>query len=96
MAIIRSKKLKDMGEKEMGEKLRELKLELSKDRASSEIGTVKNPGRIREIRRSIARMLHEQRRREIAAKNIIKVKTQVAAPAKAAAKTDSKTGSVKK
>lgn len=65
MAIIKPKSLKEMDEKAMGEKLKELRLELSKDRASSEIGTVKNPGRIREMRRSIARVLTEQRKREI-------------------------------
>jgi large subunit ribosomal protein L29 len=46
-----------MSEKELDEKLRELKLELSKDIASSRVGgRVKNPGRIREIRRTIARI----------------------------------------
>lgn len=57
MAILKSKKIRESGEKEMQEKLRELRLELSKERASSEIGTVKNPGRIRELRKTIARIL---------------------------------------
>ena len=65
MAILKPKKLREMDEKDMNEKLKELKMELSKERASSEIGTVKNPGRIREIRRSIARALHEQGRRKV-------------------------------
>lgn len=57
MAILKSKKIKEMGEKDVAEKLKELKLELSKEMASSEIGgSVKNPGRIREIRRTIARI----------------------------------------
>jgi large subunit ribosomal protein L29 len=67
MAIIRMKKLREMPDKEAGERLKELRLELSKERASSEIGTVKNPGRIREIRRSIARVMFEQGRRKTAA-----------------------------
>ena len=39
-------------------KLKELKLELLKERGNIEMGgNVKNPGRIREIRKSIARLL---------------------------------------
>lgn len=57
MAIIRMKKIREMTEKETEEKTGELMLEMSKERASAEIGgTVKNPGRIREIRRTIARI----------------------------------------
>ena len=57
MAIMKMKKMKELSEKELQEKRRELQLELSKERASSEVGgTVKNPGRIREIRRTLARM----------------------------------------
>lgn len=57
MAILKMKKIREMNEKDLDDRLRELKLELSKERASSEIGTVKNPGRIGEIRRTIARIL---------------------------------------
>ncbi len=56
MAILKMKKIREMGEKELDDRMRELKLELSKERASSRIGTVKNPGRICEIRRTIARI----------------------------------------
>lgn len=56
MAILKTKKAREMNEKEIAEKLRELNLELSKERAASEIGTVKNPGRIRELRKTIARI----------------------------------------
>ena len=57
MAILKMKKIREMSEKELEEKRRELMLEKSKEMASAEIGgTVKNPGRIREIRRTIARM----------------------------------------
>ena len=89
MAIIRAKKMKEMSEKDVAENMSELKLELSKDRASSEIGTVKNPGRIRELRRSIARLMHEQNRRVIAARNPVKIKkaAPVAKPAAAKAVT---------
>lgn len=57
MAILKMKKIREMSKEERNERERELKLELSKERAASEIGTVKNPGRIREIRRTIARIL---------------------------------------
>ena len=58
MAIIKTKKMREMSEKELNDRLMELRLDLSKERASSEVGgTVKSPGRIREIRRTIARIL---------------------------------------
>ena len=56
MAILKTKKIKEMSEKEVNENLSDLKLELSKERGASEIGTVKRPGRIRAIRKSIARI----------------------------------------
>jgi large subunit ribosomal protein L29 len=56
MAILKSKKIREMNEKDLRAKLAELKLELSKEQAASEMGTVKNSGRIREIRRTIARI----------------------------------------
>ena len=65
MAIIKSKKMREMNEKEIFEKMRELRLEFSKEMASSEIGgAVKNPGRIREIRRTIARIKTETGKRD--------------------------------
>ena len=58
MAILRIKQIREMKETELNEKMKELKLELSKERASAEIGgTVKNPGKIREIRKTVARIL---------------------------------------
>lgn len=57
MAELKAKKMRQMGEKELGDKLQELQLELSKEFSASEIGTVKNPGRIRSLRRTIARIL---------------------------------------
>ena len=45
-----------MSEKELNDNINELKLELSKERAASEIGTAKSPGRIRAIRKSLARI----------------------------------------
>ncbi|MBI5347438.1 MAG: 50S ribosomal protein L29 [Candidatus Aenigmarchaeota archaeon] len=58
MAIIKMKNLKQLSEKELDSKLMELNLELTKEKALSEVGaSVKNSGRIREIRKTIARIL---------------------------------------
>jgi large subunit ribosomal protein L29 len=57
MAIIKKNKLKEMSEKEIDEKINELKLELTKEIGFSEIGTVKNPGHVGELKRTIARLL---------------------------------------
>jgi ribosomal protein L29 len=77
MAIIKMKAAREMNEKDLNDKLAELKLELSKERASSEIGTVKNPGHIGEIRVAIVRLLTEKRAREIKAETKTKPKADV-------------------
>ena len=56
MALIRAKELKSMSKKDLEKKLEELELELSKERASAFVGTSKNPGKIKEIKRTIARI----------------------------------------
>ncbi len=57
MAILKSKKIRELSDKEAADRLRELQLELFKESGSKEIGgTVKNPGNIREMRRTIARI----------------------------------------
>lgn len=57
MSILKPKKIREMNENDISEKMRELKLELSKEIAASKVGgRVKSPGRIREIRRTIARI----------------------------------------
>jgi large subunit ribosomal protein L29 len=57
MAIIRAKDVQKMSEEEKAKRLRELMLELAKDKSNVAIGgTVKNPGKIREMRRTIARL----------------------------------------
>ena len=56
MAIMRAKEMRKMEPKEGNKRLSELKLELVKERASISVGaSVTNPGRIKEIRRTIAR-----------------------------------------
>ncbi len=64
MAVLRKKEIRKLDDKEARKKLEELRLELSKERAKINIGaSVTSPGRIKEIRRSIARILTAERER---------------------------------
>jgi len=57
MAVLRAKDIRKLSEKELEKKLDELRLELAKERANISIGaSVTSPGRIREIRKTIARI----------------------------------------
>ena len=57
MAIIKKKEMRTMPRQDMEKKMSDIKLELAKERASAFVGgSVKNPGKIREMRRTIARM----------------------------------------
>jgi large subunit ribosomal protein L29 len=57
MAIIRKNELAQMNEKALDDKMVELKKELIKINAQVAIGTVpENPGKIKEIKRTIARI----------------------------------------
>ena len=58
MALIRKNELKQMNETQLKSKLMDLKKELMKLRAQSASGTPpQNPGQIKEIKRTIARIL---------------------------------------
>ena len=58
MAILKTNEIKDMSDKDLEKKLTDLYLELAKERAQLKIGgSPENPGRIKEIRRTIARIL---------------------------------------
>ncbi len=58
MAIIKKKQLKQMNDSELSTRLSELRLEMAKERGQIAIGgTPSNPGRIKEIKRTIARIL---------------------------------------
>ena len=58
MAIIRTSEMREMSERDLAKRLEELKLELSKARAQISVGGVQeNRGRVKEIRRTIARAL---------------------------------------
>ena len=57
MAILKAKDARKLEPKELDKRLRDLKVELAKERANISIGaSVTSPGRIREMRRTIARL----------------------------------------
>ena len=57
MASLRPKDIRKMDEKELEKQTRDLNLELAKERASIHIGaSVTSPGRIREVRKTLARI----------------------------------------
>ncbi|OYT41779.1 50S ribosomal protein L29 [Candidatus Pacearchaeota archaeon ex4484_26] len=57
MAILKSKSLHASDIKELKDKLKELKLELMKLSSQKASKSVSNPGKIKEIKRSIAKLL---------------------------------------
>lgn len=58
MAILRAEEIRDMSAEELDEKIFELRSELLRERSKIAAGGVAdNPGRIKEIRRTIARIL---------------------------------------
>jgi large subunit ribosomal protein L29 len=65
MAVLRTKDARKLGEKDIDKKLNELRLELTKERANIAIGaSATSPGRIREIRRAVARILTVKNERQ--------------------------------
>lgn len=50
------KEMRKLNAEQLADRLHETRLELAKERAASEIGTAKNPGRIRSLRKTIARI----------------------------------------
>ncbi len=65
MAIFRAREVHQFSDVELQENLQKLRMELlQKYGKVSAGGAAENPGRIREIRRTIARMLTEQETRE--------------------------------
>jgi len=69
VAILRVKEIRKMKPEERAEKLNELYAELRRLRAKVAAGgAIENPGRIRELRKTIARILTIQREEEIRGK----------------------------
>ncbi len=68
MAILKPNEIRDMNLEEMEAELAELRSELARERAVAAAGgSLENPGRVKELRRTIARVLtimkEEQRKR---------------------------------
>lgn len=58
MAMVRTKQLREMSDKDRNSRLSEMKLDLMKETGGIKMGKpVKNTGRIGELKRSIARIL---------------------------------------
>lgn len=69
MAILRSEEVRDLSIEEMNEKLAELQAELLRQKSMiASGGAPENPGRIKEIRRTIARILTIKTQKEGATK----------------------------
>lgn len=65
MAIIRKKEIREMSVEELENRLNELRLELSKSKGQILVGgAASNTGRIREQKRTIARILTELNKRK--------------------------------
>jgi large subunit ribosomal protein L29 len=66
MAILRKKEIKSMDVKILDEKLKDLKKELMNIRSKVAMGTVpENPGRIKEIKRTIAKIITMKKSKEV-------------------------------
>ena len=66
MAIIKKREIKELSESDLRKRLGELRLDLVKDRGQIAIGGVPtNTGKVRETRKTIARMLTELNERKI-------------------------------
>ena len=59
------KKIREASENDLMERLKEARLELSKDLAASEIGIAKSPARIRKNRKMVAKILTVLNERKI-------------------------------
>ena len=61
MVIIRTKDIRKLDEKDRQKRINELRLEFAKERANIAIGAnVTSPGRLKEIRKTIARVMTVQ------------------------------------
>jgi len=66
MAIIRKKEMSAMTPKDMPKKIEELRLEIAKEKAQISVGAApKNTGKLREMKKTIARLLTEMKSRKI-------------------------------
>ncbi len=67
MAIIRANEIRQLSDVELKEQMDKLRIELIQHNGKvSAGGSTENPGRIRELRRTIARLMTEQNQRRAA------------------------------
>ena len=60
MAILKKRQMKELGKEDLHKRLGELRLELAKEKGQIAIGgTPTNTGKVKEIKRTIARLLTE-------------------------------------
>lgn len=65
MAILKSKAARDLSADELMNKLAEIRLELAKERGKIRVGGVpENPGKIREMRKTAARIITVQKQKQ--------------------------------
>lgn len=65
MAIIKKKQMKELSLEDLEKRLAELKLELVKERAQINVGgSPSNPGRVKQIRKTIAKIITEIKKRK--------------------------------
>lgn len=66
MAIIKRKALKEMNDADISKRITELRLELAKERSQMAVGgSPSNIGRVREIRKTIAKLLTEKKQKGV-------------------------------
>lgn len=69
MAIVKMKELRDMSEQDLNNKLNDLRLELAKDKGKVKVGgTADNPGKIRAMKKAVAKILTLKHQRTTAVK----------------------------
>ena len=65
MAIIKKKQLNEMSNADLSKRLGELRLELAKENSQIAVGgSASNPGKIKEVKKTIARILTKIKRGE--------------------------------
>ncbi|MBU3896422.1 MAG: 50S ribosomal protein L29 [Nanoarchaeota archaeon] len=65
MAIIKKKQIKDLTDIDLVSRLKEFRLELVKDNAQISLGGApSNPGRVRQLKKTVSRLLTERGRRK--------------------------------
>lgn len=66
MAILKKRQMKELSKSDLSARLKELRLELAKEKSQIAVGgTSSNPGRVGEIKRTIAKILTKLNKKEV-------------------------------